>query len=74
MRKIYSSYNTLIEEVTEEEYAAIAAWSHSVQDNIGMGDSLPMPIGCSVQYTHTYGVGSAQKFYQGAALGIMNCN
>ena len=73
MKNIYSSYSTIIASVTDAEYAAIVAWSHSVKDNIGMGDPLPAPEGCSVSYTHTYGSGSAQKFYRGSALGIMTC-
>jgi len=73
MKNIYSSYSTIIASVTDAEYTAIAAWSHSVHDNVGMGESLPAPEGCSVQYTHTYGGGSAQKFYRGAALGIIMC-
>jgi len=73
MKNIYSSYSTIIASVTDAEYAAIVAWSHSVKDNIGMGDPLPAPEGCSVSYTHTYGSGSSQKFYRGSALGIMAC-
>jgi hypothetical protein len=66
---IYDRYNNKIAEVSKKEGEAIMAYARSVQQNVGMGQpAMAIPEGMTVNYIHTYGMGSAQIFYRGSQI------